>query len=91
MTFSIDNPEGGCNNPPLGKYVWEKPSGEQGLRYYVNSLFDKIDRQIILVSNSINMINIVIYTINLERVKSSLSSELSLIDLWIYAWIESVN
>ena len=31
MTFSIDNPEGGCNNPPLGKYVWEKPSGEQGL------------------------------------------------------------
>ena len=30
MTFSIDNPEGGCNNPPLGKYVWEKPSGEQG-------------------------------------------------------------
>ena len=33
MTFSIDNPRGGCNNPPpLGKYVWEKPSGEQGLR-----------------------------------------------------------
>ena len=35
MTFSIDNPEGGCNNPPpppLGKYVWEKPSGEQGLK-----------------------------------------------------------
>ena len=31
MTFSIDNPEGGCNNPPLGKYVWEKPSEEQGL------------------------------------------------------------
>ena len=32
MTFSIDNPRGGCNNPPLlGKYVWEKPSGEQGL------------------------------------------------------------
>ena len=31
MTFSIDNPEGGCNNPPLGKYVREKPSGEQGL------------------------------------------------------------
>ena len=32
MTFSIDNPEGGgCNSPPLGKYVWEKPSGEQGL------------------------------------------------------------
>ena len=32
MTFGIDNPEGGCNNPPLGKYVWEKPSGEQGLK-----------------------------------------------------------
>ena len=32
MTFSIDNPEGGFNNPPLGKYVWEKPSGEQGLK-----------------------------------------------------------
>ena len=31
MTFSIDNPEGGCINPPLGKYVWEKPSGKQGL------------------------------------------------------------
>ena len=31
MTFGIDNPEGGCNNPPLGKNVWEKPSGEQGL------------------------------------------------------------
>ena len=27
MTFSIDNPRGG----PLGKYVWEKPSGEQRL------------------------------------------------------------
>ena len=34
MTFSIDNPSGGCNNPPLGKYVWEKPSGEQGLKYF---------------------------------------------------------
>ena len=33
MTFNIDNPEGGCNNPPLGKYVWEKPSGEQGLSW----------------------------------------------------------
>ena len=22
---------GGCNNPTLGKYVWEKPSREQGL------------------------------------------------------------
>ena len=30
MTFSIDNP-GGLQQPPLGKYVWEKPSGEQGL------------------------------------------------------------
>ena len=34
MTFSIDNPEGGCNNPPLGKYVWEKPSEEQGLKVH---------------------------------------------------------
>ena len=33
MTFGIDNPEGGLQQPPpLGKYVWEKPSGEQGLR-----------------------------------------------------------
>ena len=31
MTFSIDNPEGGLQQPPLGKYVREKPSGEQGL------------------------------------------------------------
>ena len=38
MTFSIDNPEGGCNNPPLGKYVWEKPSGEQGLTPLFNPL-----------------------------------------------------
>ena len=30
MTFSIDNPRG-LQQPPLGKYVWEKPSGEQGL------------------------------------------------------------
>ena len=30
MTFSIDDP-GGLQQPPLGKYVWEKPSGEQGL------------------------------------------------------------
>ena len=31
MTFSIDNPRG-LQQPPLGKYVWEKPSGEQGLK-----------------------------------------------------------
>ena len=30
MTFSIDNPRG-LQQPPLGKYVWENPSGEQGL------------------------------------------------------------
>ena len=30
MTFSIDNPRGVATTP-LGKYVWEKPSGEQGL------------------------------------------------------------
>ena len=29
-TFSIDNPEGGCNNPPLGKYVWENPQENKG-------------------------------------------------------------
>ena len=23
--------QGGLQQPPLGKYVWEKPSGEQGL------------------------------------------------------------
>ena len=28
----MDNPEGGCNNPPFGKYVWEKSSGELGLK-----------------------------------------------------------
>ena len=27
MTFSIDS------EPPLGKYVWDKPSGEQGLKH----------------------------------------------------------
>ena len=27
MTFSIDNPRG-LQQPPLGKYVWEKPSGK---------------------------------------------------------------
>ena len=32
MTFSIDNPRGVATTPPLGKYVWEKPSGEQGLK-----------------------------------------------------------
>ena len=31
MTFSIDNPRGVATTP-LGKYVWEKPSGEQGLK-----------------------------------------------------------
>ena len=31
MTFSIDNPRGVATTPPLGKCVWEKPSGEQGL------------------------------------------------------------
>ena len=30
MTFSIDNPRG-LQQPPFGKYVGEKPSGEQGL------------------------------------------------------------
>ena len=35
MTFSIDNPRGVAT--PLGKYVWEKPSGEQGLTYHFKS------------------------------------------------------
>ena len=30
MTFNIDNPEGVATTP-FGKYVWEEPSGEQGL------------------------------------------------------------
>ena len=30
MTFSIDNPRGVATTP-LRKYVWEKPSGKQGL------------------------------------------------------------
>ena len=25
--------QGGLQQPPLGKYVWEKPSGEQGLNH----------------------------------------------------------
>ena len=33
MTFSIDNPEGGLQQLPFGKYIWEKPSGEQGLKF----------------------------------------------------------
>ena len=32
MTFSIDNPRGVATTP-LGKYVREKPSGEQGLNF----------------------------------------------------------
>ena len=32
MTFGIDNPRG-LQQPPLGKYVWEKPSGEQGFKH----------------------------------------------------------
>ena len=35
MTFSIDNPRGVATTP-LGKYVWEKPSGlgEHGLNIH---------------------------------------------------------
>ena len=40
MTFSMDNPEGGCNNPPFGKYVWEKSSGELGLTVITAAQFD---------------------------------------------------
>ena len=35
MTFSIDNPRGVATTP-LGKYVWEKPLGEQGLNESLN-------------------------------------------------------
>ena len=41
MTFSIDNPEGGLQQPPLGKYVWEKPSGEQGLKFTFHQIYSK--------------------------------------------------
>ena len=35
MTFSIDN-AGGCNTPiSENMHVWEKPSGEQGLKYFL--------------------------------------------------------
>ena len=37
MTFGIDNPEGGLQQPPLGKYVWGKPSGEQGLKAHLKT------------------------------------------------------
>ena len=50
MTFSIDNPEGGCNNPPLGKYVWEKPSGEQGLTE--TTAHQNFDHILLYISNS---------------------------------------
>ena len=32
MTFSIDNPQWGCNNPPSESMFGKKPSGEQALR-----------------------------------------------------------
>ena len=37
MTFSIDNPRG-LQQPPLGKYVWETPSGKQGLKETYHSV-----------------------------------------------------
>ena len=37
MTFSIDN-QRGLQQPPLGKYVWEKPSGEQGLSLCIGKI-----------------------------------------------------
>ena len=39
MTFSIDNPRGVATTP-LGKYVWEKPSGEQGIMYMYGETLD---------------------------------------------------
>ena len=47
MTFSIDNPEGGLQQPPLGKYVWEKPSGEQGLNPKIIEL-DTINTRVLV-------------------------------------------
>ena len=45
MTFSIDNPEGGLQQPPLGKYVWEKPSGEQGLSIdHVDAMYIRLKK-----------------------------------------------
>ena len=38
MTFNIDNPRGVATTP-LGKYVWEKPSGEQGLSEEIISFY----------------------------------------------------
>ena len=32
MTFSIDNPERGLQQPAFGKYVWKKRSGELGVK-----------------------------------------------------------
>ena len=49
MTFSIDNPEGGCNNPPLGKYVSEKPSGEQGLNLLSRVTWGHFSKNVIFV------------------------------------------
>ena len=46
MTFSsLLIIQGGLQQPPLGKYVWEKPSGEQGLsnqflRHFSLEIFD---------------------------------------------------
>ena len=49
MTFSIDNPRG-LQQPPLGKYVWEKPSGEQGLNIICKNLSSKTSAQKVLTS-----------------------------------------
>merc|ERR1712240_851887 len=41
MTFSIDNPEGGCNNPPpLRKICLGKKPGELGLTVMIAAQFD---------------------------------------------------
>ena len=40
MTFSIDNPEGGLQQPPLRKICLGKPSGEQGLTAILLAILD---------------------------------------------------
>ena len=48
MTFSIDNPEG-VDTTPFGKYVWEKPSGEQGLRILLDRYVAEISQGVVIL------------------------------------------
>ena len=63
MTFSIDNPRG-LQQPPLGKYVWEKPSGEQGLTLsYVLLAFFSRESLLVMVCSQQLQIPFLIYSI----------------------------